>query len=81
MSGAVVSALLLLTVFDDNLLFHIYAGGKNMLWYIAVFSAVLALSRSTVPDLEVDTSDAAHADPEETVVQVRFVGQWKHAIV
>jgi len=51
-AGALVSALLLLTVIDENLLLFIHLGDRNLLWYIAMMSAVLAIARAFVPTPE-----------------------------
>lgn len=51
-AGALVSALLLLTVVDENLLLFIHFGDRNLLWYIAMLSAILAIARSFVPTPE-----------------------------
>ena len=47
--GAVVAVLLLLTVTDGDVISH-RIGDRTLLWYLAMFSAALALSRSMIPD-------------------------------
>jgi len=50
-SGAVVGVLLLLTLSSDSsLLINLRLGDRALLWYLAIFSAVLALSRSFIPE-------------------------------
>lgn len=49
-SGALVGVLLLLTLVDSQLMVNIEVLDKSLLWYLALFSAVLALSRSFIPD-------------------------------
>lgn len=49
MTGAVVGILLLLTVTDSDVITH-RLFDRTLLWYLAVFSGVLALSRSMIPD-------------------------------
>lgn len=49
LAGAIVSAMLLLALVDETLLLHIQLGDRNLLWYIAILSAILAISRSLVP--------------------------------
>ncbi len=56
-----MSVLLLLTVVDENMLLHIHVGDRNLLWYIAVFSAALAVSRSLIPEPEDAVFDAEGA--------------------
>jgi hypothetical protein len=48
-TGALVAILLLLTVTDSDIISH-RIFDRTLLWYLAVFSAILALSRSMIPD-------------------------------
>ena len=68
-SGALVSVLLLLALIDDSLLLYIHLGDKNLLWYTAVLSAALAVSRSLIPEPE-----DAMFDPEGAMRVVRCFG-------
>ncbi len=61
-----MSVLLLLALVDESLLLHIPLGDKNLLWYTAVFSAALAVSRSLIPEPE-----DAMFDPEGAMRVVR----------
>lgn len=77
-SGALVSVLLLLALVDESLLLHIPLGDKNLLWYTAVFSAALAVSRSLIPEPE-----DAMFDPEGAMrVLVAYThympNSWRH---
>lgn len=56
-----LSALLLLTLIDENMVLYIKIADRNLLWYIAVFSAALALSRSLIPEPEDAVFDAEGA--------------------
>jgi autophagy-related protein 9 len=51
-AGAFVGVLMLFTLLDESILLHIKLGGRDLVWYIAIFSAVLAVSRSLVPPME-----------------------------
>jgi autophagy-related protein 9 len=51
-AGAFVGVLMLFTLLDESILLHIKLGGRDLVWYIAVSSAVLAVSRSLVPPME-----------------------------
>jgi len=57
MSGAVVAILLLLTVTDSDAITH-RLWDRTLLWYLAVFSALLAGSRAMVPEKSVYPSPA-----------------------
>ena len=48
-AGTVVLALVLLTLVDDQLLLNVTLGDRNLLWYLAMASAVLAAARGLVP--------------------------------
>lgn len=50
--GAFVAVLMLFTLMDESILLHITLGGRDLVWYIAIFSGVLAISRSLVPPAE-----------------------------
>jgi hypothetical protein len=51
-TGSIVSVLLLLTLLDERILLYVRVWDRNLLWYIAVLSAVLAVSRVFVPSPE-----------------------------
>jgi len=51
-AGAFIAVLMLFTLVDESILLHIQLYGRNLVWYFAIFSAVLAISRSMVPPLE-----------------------------
>lgn len=50
MSGAIVGVLVMLTFADSKILLNLELGDRPLLWYLAIFSAILALSRSAVPN-------------------------------
>eukprot|EP00516_Mucochytrium_quahogii_P000446 CAMPEP_0203751134 /NCGR_PEP_ID=MMETSP0098-20131031/5254_1 /ASSEMBLY_ACC=CAM_ASM_000208 /TAXON_ID=96639 /ORGANISM=" , Strain NY0313808BC1" /LENGTH=676 /DNA_ID=CAMNT_0050640721 /DNA_START=169 /DNA_END=2196 /DNA_ORIENTATION=+ len=51
-TGAFVAVLMLFTLMDESIVLHVRLEGRNLVWYIAVFSGVLAISRAFVPPLE-----------------------------
>jgi autophagy-related protein 9 len=71
LSGAIVSVLLILAVIDENTVLQVHLAGRNLVWYIAVFSAALAVSRSLIPEPE----DAA-LDPEGAMRVVSAAARW-----
>ena len=74
-SGALVSVLLMLALVDESVLLYIPLGDKNLLWYTAIFSAALAVSRSLIPEPE-----DAMFDPEGAMRVVRErVHRFAHA--
>ena len=64
-SGAFLSILLLMSLIDDAVPFHITLANRNLVWYIALLSGAVALGRSVTPDPE----DSVH-EPSETMAQL-----------
>ena len=50
-AGAIVAVLLLFSMLDEHLLLSVSFGGKNLLWFLAIFSTLLAISRSLIPQV------------------------------
>ena len=53
-AGALVAVLLLFSMLDEHLLLSVSFGGKNLLWFLAIFSTLLAISRSLIPQSQYD---------------------------
>mmetsp|Transcript_28386 Transcript_28386/g.39495 ORF Transcript_28386/g.39495 Transcript_28386/m.39495 type:complete len:664 (+) Transcript_28386:71-2062(+) len=49
-SGAVVGVLLILSLTGSRSVLNVYVGDRSLIWYLAVFTAILAISRSMIPD-------------------------------
>jgi len=47
--GAFLALLLAFTLLDENILLHVEFLDRNLLWWIAIFSGIIALSRSLIP--------------------------------
>ena len=62
------AVLLLLTLVDEELLLHIHLLDRNLLWYIAVFSGILAISRAFIP-----TPEQSVLSPDRAMRKVRAV--------
>jgi len=60
-SSAIVGVLLLLTLLDSNILLYFDLWGRGLVWYLAVFSAILALSRSMITETQPGTKTAKEA--------------------
>jgi len=60
-SGSIVGVLILVTMFDSNVLLYFELWGRHLVWYLAVFSAILAISRSLIKDNAPKTKDAKEA--------------------
>ena len=60
-TGALVSVFLAVALVDDALLTQVTLGGKNLLWYIAVCSAALAVSRALMYEPEEQMLDPKNA--------------------
>jgi len=61
--GAIVFLIVLLSFLDDDFLVNVQLFGRNGLWYLGVFGAMLAVLRSLIPPNEIFT-------PEETMQEV-----------
>lgn len=61
--GAFVAILVLLTLIDSSILLNHTIGDRNLMWYLALFSACLAISRSFMPN-EDQTANALGPQPE-----------------
>lgn len=51
-AGSMAAVLLALALVDEELLLHIHILDRNLLWYIAIFSGILAISRAFIPTPE-----------------------------
>jgi autophagy-related protein 9 len=49
-SGAFIAILLLLSFLSEDVLLYMHMGEHNLLWFLGVFSAIYAGSRSFIPD-------------------------------
>ena len=47
-SGAIVAVLLAITFMDSSILLNIQLYNRSLVWYLAIFSAILAISRSNL---------------------------------
>jgi len=74
-AGTVVLALVLLTLLDDQLLLNVTLGDRNLLWYLALASAVLAGARGLVPAPE---DSVVHPDSAMTLL-VRYTHHYPDA--
>ena len=77
-SGSVVAVLLLFTLLDESILLYVRVWDRNLLWYVGVFSALFALSRSLIPGPE----EEAYGNQEVTMERVAahthyFPGRWR----
>jgi hypothetical protein len=48
-SGAVVGIIALITLLDASLAIEVHIWGNPLIWYLAVFSGILAIARSYIP--------------------------------
>jgi len=51
-AGAFVAILMLFTIMDESIVLYVKLGGRDLVWYIAIFSGVLAISRAFIPPIE-----------------------------
>lgn len=75
-TGALVAILLLLTVTDSDIITH-RIWDRTLLWYLAVFSGILALSRSMIPDKTIYPAPALVM--QEVVKHTHYSpAHWRH---
>ena len=48
--GAFIGTLLIISILSEDVLLYIHVGEHNLLWYLGMFSAAYAVSRSFIPD-------------------------------
>lgn len=49
--GSFLAALLLISFLGEGILLHVHAGDHNLLWFLGVFTAIFAGTRSLVPEI------------------------------
>jgi len=49
--GSFLAALLLISFTGEGILLYVHIGDHNLLWYLGIFSAIFAATRSLVPEL------------------------------
>lgn len=78
MTGSVVAVLLLFTLVDESIVLYVKVWDRNLLWYLGVFSALFAMSRTMIPGPE----DEARGAQEETMARLAahthyFPARWR----
>ena len=48
-AGAIIAVLLVLSLVNESILLYVVIGEHNLLWYLGIFSAIYATSRSMIP--------------------------------
>lgn len=66
-SGAFIAVLLIISIMNEGILLNVHIAEHNLLWYLGVFTATFAASRSMIPD---ETARASASTPEETLESV-----------
>jgi len=69
-AGSFVAVLLVLTLYDSSILLYVVVGGRALVWWLAIFSAVLAISRGL--DVEEDPTLV----PEEAMLELSKYTHW-----
>jgi autophagy-related protein 9 len=62
-SGAFVATLIVVSFIGEGILLYVHISNHNLLWYVGIFSAIFAGSRSVIPD------DTKSRDAPEDLVQ------------
>lgn len=50
LTGALVATLFVLSIFDEAILLYVHFLDHNLLWYLGIFSALYAASRTVIPN-------------------------------
>jgi len=75
-AGAIVGILLFLSLTGSKSILNVYVGNRALIWYLAVFTAVLAISRSFIPEA-LDTYNP-HKAMAEVVNHIHYCpNRWK----
>lgn len=65
LSGSIVSVLLILSLIDEDIPFHIHFMNHSLIWYLGTFSIVYAFFRSWTPDFY-----TRHHNPDKLMAQI-----------
>jgi autophagy-related protein 9 len=72
--GGFVAVLLMFALVDESVLLHVRLGPRNLVWYTAIFSTVLAAARAVVPSQD---EEAVASSPN---FEMRRVAAFTHAL-
>mmetsp|Transcript_14643 Transcript_14643/g.17101 ORF Transcript_14643/g.17101 Transcript_14643/m.17101 type:complete len:734 (-) Transcript_14643:1005-3206(-) len=79
-SGSFLGVLLLFTLLDEAIVFHIKLGGRDLVWYVAVLTGILALARALVPPVE-DTVFNPSAAMRKLVAYTHYLPEkWRSSV-
>lgn len=78
--GTYLTALVLMTLYDERLVMYINAMGRNLLWYIAILTFVITMTRNVSHDYLYD--DINYTNSEEIMEKINeytyfFPDKWK----
>ncbi len=77
-SGSVVAVLLLFTLLDESILLYVRVWDRNLLWYVGVFSAIFAMSRSFIPGPEEEAYGSQEATMQKVAAHTHyFPSRWR----
>ena len=65
LSGSIVTALIFISLIDEDVPFHVHFFDHNLIWYIGFFSVIFAFFRSLTPDYH-----TRHHSPEKLIAQI-----------
>ena len=81
-SGSIVGVLLVLTLVDSNILLYITLGEKTLVWHLALWSAILTLSRLFVSKTKQSKSESIetiHQDFRTLAKSMKWCKkEWQH---
>jgi autophagy-related protein 9 len=78
-SGSIVGVLLILTLIDSNILLYIQLGEKTLVWHLALWSAILAVSRLFISHKREEPMETVHQDFRKVVKAMKWCKtEWQH---
>jgi autophagy-related protein 9 len=80
-SGSIVGVLLVLTLIDSNILLYIQLGEKTLVWHLALWSAILTVSRLFVSKKITlrSSNEDIHQDFRDLVKSMKWCKkEWQH---
>lgn len=76
LSGAFVAVLIIVSFLSEGALLYIHVADHNLLWYLGIFSAIFAASRSLVPDNSKPKDSPAELLNKASAMTHHFSPEW-----
>mmetsp|Transcript_1070 Transcript_1070/g.1592 ORF Transcript_1070/g.1592 Transcript_1070/m.1592 type:complete len:525 (-) Transcript_1070:451-2025(-) len=77
-SGSFLGVLLLFTLLDEAIVFHIKFLGRDLVWYVAILTGILAVARTLVPPVEDTVFNPSAAMRRLVAYTHHLPGKWRN---